>query len=115
MRFGCCVQTVEQVQILAEAGYDFCELPAQAVRPFEDDQAARPVLRALEAAPLRAESFNVLVPPELPLVGPQADRRALQTYLRRAFPRMAQLGAAVAVFGSGAARRLPGGMPRGRG
>lgn len=112
MRFGCCVGQPEQIDVLARAGYDFCELPAHAVLPFEPDAAAAPTLRVLEAAPLRPEAFNVLVPARLPLVGPDADRAALQAYLERAFARMAHLGAVVVVLGSGAARRIPEGMPR---
>jgi sugar phosphate isomerase/epimerase len=104
MRFGCCVQP-DQIALLAQAGYDFCELPARAVLPFEDDTAALPALRAIAAAPLRPEAFNVLVPPELPLVGPRADVGALRSYVRRAFQRMAQLGGAVVVVGSGGARQ----------
>jgi len=111
MRFGCCVAP-DQIDILARAGFDFCELPAAAVRPLESDAAALPALRALAAAPLRPEAFNVLVPATLPLVGPQADHAALRAYLRRAFGRMAQLGGAVVVLGSGGARRIPEGMPR---
>jgi sugar phosphate isomerase/epimerase len=111
MRFGCCVGP-DRIDVLARAGYDFCELPASAVRPFDDDAAAQPALRQIAAAPLRPEAFNVLVPAQLPLVGPGADLAALRTYLRRAFGRMAQLGAEVAVLGSGAARRIPDGMPR---
>jgi sugar phosphate isomerase/epimerase len=111
MRFGCCI-TPDQIDLVARAGYDFCELPARAVQPFDDDAAALPALRALAAAPLRPEAFNVLIPPELPLLGPRADFAALRTYLRRAFGRMAQLGAAVVVLGSGGARRIPDGMPR---
>jgi sugar phosphate isomerase/epimerase len=111
MRFGCCVAP-DQIDLLAQAGYDFCELPAAAVKPFEDDSAALPALRALAAGPLRPEAFNVLVPASLPMVGPQLDRDALRSYLRRAFVRMAQLGGAVVVLGSGGARRIPEGMPR---
>ncbi|HJZ47275.1 MAG TPA: TIM barrel protein [Roseiflexaceae bacterium] len=111
MRFGCCVD-VDQVSILAQAGYDFCELPARAVRPLDDEPAALPALRALAALPLRPESFNVLIPPDLRLVGPHVDRDALQIYLRRAFTRMAQLGGQIAVLGSGGARRIPDTMPR---
>jgi len=110
MRFGCCVLP-NQIDTLARAGYDFCELPARSVLPFEDDAAALPALREIAAAPLCPEAFNVLIPAELPLLGPRADRAALQTYLRRAFGRMAQLGGVVAVLGSGAARRIPDGMP----
>jgi sugar phosphate isomerase/epimerase len=111
MRFGCCVE-VDQVAILAQSGYDFCELPARTVRPLDDDTAALPALRAIAALPLRPESFNMLIPIELPLLGPRADRAALQGYLGRAFTRMAQLGGRVAVLGSGGARRIPEGMPR---
>ena len=111
MRFGCCVAP-DQIALLARAGYDFCELPAAAVQPFEEDAAALPALRALAAAPLRPEAFNILVPAQLPMVGPHVDRDALRFYLRRTFGRMVQLGGAVVVLGSGGARRIPEDMPR---
>jgi sugar phosphate isomerase/epimerase len=111
MRFGCCV-TPDQIGIVADAGFDFCELPARSLMPFDDDGAALPALRAIGAAPLPVESFNVLVPPQLRMVGPSADREALQTYFQRAFGRMRSLGGAVAVLGSGGARNLPEDMPR---
>lgn len=111
MRFGCCVAP-EAIEVIADTGFDFCELPARAVLPMEDDTAAQSTLRTLAAAPLRAEAFNVLVPAQLPLVGPDVDRARLQTYLRRAFERMVFLGGAVVVLGSGGARRIPDGMPR---
>jgi sugar phosphate isomerase/epimerase len=111
MRFGCCV-TPEQIDIVARAGFDFCELPAAAVLPLEDDAAALPALRAIERAPIRPEAFNILVPPHLRMVGPEADMAQLRAYLRRAFTRMAALGASAVVLGSGGARRLPDDMPR---
>jgi D-psicose/D-tagatose/L-ribulose 3-epimerase len=111
MRFGCCVGP-ENIGVVADAGFDFCELPARAVMPLEDEAAALPALRALAAAPIPAEAFNVLVPAQLPLVGPGMDREALRAYLRRAFERMVQLGGAAVVLGSGAARRIPDDMPR---
>lgn len=113
MRFGCCVDP-DRIDILAQAGYDFCELPARAVRPFDDDAAALPTLRAIDDAPLRPESFNSLIPPELPMVGPRADQGELRAYLRRTFGRMAQLGGKIAVLGSGGARRIPDDLPRAR-
>jgi len=111
MRFGVCVAP-EAIAVAARAGFDFCELPARAVQPLEDDRAALPALRAIAAAPIRPEAFNVLIPATIPLVGPQADLAVLRGYLRAAFQRMAWLGAAVVVLGSGAARRIPDGMPR---
>lgn len=112
MRYGCCVNAVAQIHSVAEAGFDFCELPARMVQPFDDDMTALPALRAIDAAPLRPEAFNVLVPPQLPMAGPQADLESLRAYLRPAFARMARLGAAVVVLGSGGARRIPDDVPR---
>src|SRR5687767_11464764 len=112
MRFGVCVKSVDEIQILADAGFDFCELPAASVLPFEDDDTAEPALRAFEAAPLRAEAFNILVPAKLPLTGPDVDLDAVRTYLQRAFARMVRLGGSAVVLGSGAARRIPDGWPR---
>ena len=114
MRYGCCVSSVEDIHSVAEAGFDFCELPARMVQPFDDDATAGPALRAIAAAPLRPEALTVLVPAQVPMVGPQADLDQLRAYLRRAFARMAELGAAVVVLGSGAARRIPDEMPRDR-
>ncbi len=111
MRFGVCVAP-EAIALVADAGFDFCELPARAVQPFDDDRTALPALRAIAAAPIRPEAFNVLIPATIPLAGPQADLVALRSYLRAAFQRMAWLGAAVAVLGSGAARRIPADVPR---
>lgn len=113
MRFGVCT-TPEQIATIAAAGFDFCELPARAVMPFDDDATALPALHDIAAAPIRPESFNVLVPGDIPLCGPHADLEALRSYLRRAFSRMASLGAVIAVLGSGAARRIPDGWPRDR-
>jgi len=111
MRFGVCVSTVEEIATIAQAGFDFCELPARAVQPFADEAAALPAMRAWAAAALPAEAFNLLVPGELPLCGPRADHAALRDYAQRAFSRMAQLGGQVAVLGSGAARHIPDGFP----
>jgi D-psicose/D-tagatose/L-ribulose 3-epimerase len=110
MRYGCCVDT-DQIAAVAAAGFDFCELPARAVKPFEDDTAALPALRAISAMPIQPESFNVLIPGELKLCGPNVDLIALRTYLQRAFSRMVSLGGAVAVLGSGAARHIPAAWP----
>jgi sugar phosphate isomerase/epimerase len=115
MRFGCCVGTLGQIDILARAGFDFCELPAAMVQPFDDDAKALPGLRAIASALLKPESFNVLVPAVLPLAGPKMDLAALRTYLRRAFGRMVRLGAPVVVLGSGGARRIPDCTPREQG
>jgi sugar phosphate isomerase/epimerase len=111
MRYGCCVSP-EWIGVVAEVGFDFCELPARAVLPMASDGEALPALRAIAEARLRPESFNSLIPGEIPLCGPHADSEQLRGYFTRAFGRMASLGAEVAVLGSGAARKIPDGWPR---
>lgn len=113
MRFGVCVASLEEASIVARAGFDFCELPARLVQPFAGDATATPALRGLASMPIPVEAFNVLVPGELRLCGPHADHGALHTYAKQAFRRMAQLGARIAVLGSGAARQIPEDFGRG--
>jgi D-psicose/D-tagatose/L-ribulose 3-epimerase len=111
MRYGCCVD-IDQIPAVVAAGFDFCELPARAVLPFEADSAALPALRAISAHPIQPESFNLLIPGEIRLCGPAVDLSLVRSYLRRAFGRMVSLGGAIAVLGSGAARRIPEEWPR---
>lgn len=114
MRYGCCANP-DGIAAVAAAGFDYCELPARALLPREDDRAALASLNVLSRAPIALEAYNQLIPADLPIVGPQADHHALRDYLQRAFGRMAQLGGRVAVLGSGAARAIPDGWERAKG
>ena len=98
--------------MIAQAGFDYCELTAQTVLPFEDDQAALSALRALDAAALRPEAFNVLVPPQLPLVGPVRRPRCPTSLSTASLWPDGHAGRRRVVLGSGGARRIPEGMPR---
>ena len=114
MRYGCCANP-DSIAAVAAAGFDFCELPARALLPREDDHAVLASLNMLSRSPIALEAYNQLIPADLPIVGPQADHIALRDYLQRAFGRMAQLGGRVAVLGSGAARAIPAGWERDKG
>ena len=59
---------------------------------------------------LTPEAFNVFVPAHHPVVGPARDLDGLRTYVTTAMARMAELGAALVVFGSGPARGTPPGF-----
>lgn len=61
----------------------------------------------LPGSGLSCEAFNLLLPAGMTILGPQANLAALEAYAHKAFSRAAKLGAKVAVFGSGGARRLP--------
>lgn len=114
MRYGCCANP-DRIGAVAVAGFDFCELPARALVPREDDLAALPTLNALSQSPIPLEAYNQLIPADLPITGPHADHHELREYLQRAFGRMAQMGGRVAVLGSGGARAIPEGWDRSKG
>lgn len=119
MRFGCCGSLVasgpdrtgvEIVERLAEYGYDYIELPLADM--MELDGGAFGALRArVEATSLRCETCNNFFPARVRLTGPEADLDAARGYCARALDRAAELGAAVVVFGSAGAKRVPDGFP----
>ena len=110
MRFGICTGP-ENRDALAEAGYDYIELAvAGALRPEQPEEEVMPPLRAAFASFLvKPEAYNVLLPGDLKVVGPEADAARQERYLEATFARAASLGGQVAVFGSGAARGIPAG------
>jgi len=112
MRFGICTGP-ENRDALAEAGYDYIELAvAGALRPEEPEGDVMPPLRAAFALPgVKPEAYNVLLPGDLKVVGPETDAARQERYLESAFARAASLGGKVVVFGSGAARGIPAGWP----
>lgn len=112
MRFGICTGP-ENRGALAGSGYDYIELTvAGALQPEKPDGDVMPSLRAaFGGAALKPEAYNVLLPGDLKVVGPETDAARQERYLESAFARAASLGGSVAVFGSGGARRIPPGWP----
>ncbi len=112
MRFGICTGP-ENRDALAGAGCDYIELAVSSVlQPEKADEDVMPPLRAAFAdSALKPEAYNVLLPGDLKVVGPETDAARQERYLEAAFARAASLGGLVAVFGSGGARRIPPGWP----
>ncbi len=108
MRFGICTGP-ENRDALARAGYDYIELGiTSALQPEKPDEEVMPRLRAaFDLSALKPEAYNVLLPGDLKVVGPDTDAARQERYLEAAFARAAALGGEVAVFGSGGARRIP--------
>jgi sugar phosphate isomerase/epimerase len=52
----------------------------------------------------------MMLPGDLKVVGPEVDTARLKAHLSGVFPRLAILGGAVVVFGSGGARKVPEGF-----
>jgi D-psicose/D-tagatose/L-ribulose 3-epimerase len=117
MRFGICTGP-ENAGIVARSGYDYIELGISGtLLPEKPESEVLPnILRALDQAGIQSEAANGLLPGDLKIVGPDeiVDLKRQFAFLDSAFKRAAKVGVQVAVFGSGAARRVPDGFPQSR-
>lgn len=113
MRFGICASLAD-LEVVTAAGYDYIEPPVTALLQPEQPEAdiMPPLLTRLAASRLKPESFNLLLPGDLKVVGPEIDPERQTAYLDTAFRRAKMLGGEIAVFGSGGARRLRDGWPQ---
>ena len=110
MRFGICAAP-SRLEEAAAAGYDYLE-PAvtgmlEPERPEMDIMP--PLVARFAASPLKPETFNLLLPGDMKIIGSETDITRQERYLDAAFRRAGMLGAEIAVFGSGGARRIPEG------
>ncbi len=111
MRFGVCAG-IEQAEAIAEAGYDYIELPAaSSLIPDEDDSLWAEKRRLIEQMPLRPETFNLFLR-GVHVTGPEVDGAQNRSYVAACLSRAAQIGGQVVVFGSSGARNIPEGFPR---
>src|SRR2546423_9877402 len=111
MDLGCCVG-VDQLPALEAAG-DYCELSVARTVMAGDDEFAR--LRDLLAGSrLQPRAYNVFLPGDLKVVGPEVDRERIGHYVRAACERVGRLGGRIIVFGSGGAPSVPVGAPLGQ-
>ena len=111
MRFGICTGP-EHIAEAAALGYDYVELSLSGIMAL-DEEAFQNVKQELTNAGIRAEAFNVFFPGTLKLIEGTPDEE-IRAYLKEAMRRAGELGGRVAVFGSGAARRVPEGIPYGK-
>lgn len=112
MRFGVCAP-LQALDALIAAGFDYFEPPVTGLLQPEQPEAEilPPLLAALRQTKLTPETFNLLLPGDLKVVGPGTDNVRQVLYLDAAFGRAAKLGGKLVVFGSGGARRIPDGWP----
>ena len=95
-----------------EQAYDYVEWGiASHLKPEQPEEAIMPPLRAaLADSRLLPETFNLLLPGDLKVVGPETDPARQERYLETAFRRAQAVGGRLAVFGSGGARGIPSGF-----
>lgn len=109
MRLGCCIDSSFLPDILP-SGYDFAELQCKTTMPESSADVWRENRDKLLGYGVPIEAFNVLLPRDMAVVGPNVEIEPMQAYLERVFERMADLGGKHVSFGSGGARTVPDGF-----
>ncbi len=125
MRFGCCgcmvvgrrpeqeQKVITGIEVLPEMesiGFDYIELSLSDIMKLDEAGFSR-LEQRLQDSSLKCEACHNFIPSNIRLTGPDADLTAACEYVGKAFPRAAQLGAKVVVFGSSGARNIPPGYP----
>ena len=111
MQFGCCAKIDMAAEVHA-AGFDYLEAGVTSLIPNEDDAAFAPILAQYQASPVPVRAFNLFLPRDLKIVGPDVDEARMKQYVGRALSRIQEIGAKTAVIGSGGSRNIPDGFPR---
>ena len=109
MKLGVCT-SVENIEKAAAFGYDYIEIGVGSVAQLSDEDFQEVKKKAAEA-PIGILAANVMLPGPFHVTGGDADHQEIETFLKKAFPRLAAIGIKNVVFGSGGARRVPEGFP----
>lgn len=110
MRFGICAgDKVENISIVANAGFDYVESNFQFISNGEKERLDA-YYNELKKYNIKCEAANCFLPGSLHATGPDVDKNALSEYVKRGMDNGARLGLKIAVFGSGGARRVPEGF-----
>ena len=118
MRVGYCLNMVatqpdrtgiEQIEIIAKAGYDYVELPLAQMSELDNRQFAAVVDRVKHSG-LRCEACNNFLPATLRITGEAADHSTALDYGKRIGERLEMLGTELVVMGSSGAKNLPEGF-----
>lgn len=112
MKFGCCA-SIDNAEAVYRAGFDYLEAGVTSLIPDEDDTTFAPVLEKYQASPIPVAAFNLFLPRDLKIVGPEIDMARMEQYVQRAVARIQAVGATIAVIGSGGSRNVPEGFSRG--
>lgn len=111
MQFGCCAP-MDQASAVQAAGFDYLEAGVTSLIPDQDDAAFASVLAQYRSVHIPVQSFNLFLPRDLKIVGTEVDMARIERYVKRAIDRIEQIGATMAVIGSGGSRNVPDGFSR---
>ena len=106
MRFGICTG-LDNVNRLAEVGYDYIELGVQsALMPEASETDFQKIRERVAEAPLKPETYAGFIPGDLRVVGDSVDSSRLSRYVETACRRASEIGGEVIVYGSSKSRNL---------
>lgn len=115
MRFGICTG-LENVNKLAEVGYDYIELGVQnALIPEADEIEFQEIRDRVAEAPLKPEAYAGFIPRTLRVVGDNVDFQRLSHYVETACRRSSEIGGEIIVYGSSGSRNIEDGYSEERG
>ena len=107
--FGACRDSVADVTVMRDLGYDFWEWSAGAAfNPDKDDSWWQTQKEEIAKRPLPLRSCNGFIPGRFRLTGPAADPAPALDYAEKVLRRADEIGVETVVFGSGGARNVPG-------
>src|SRR5438067_7200519 len=112
MQLGFCSDPATIAGLPVRPACDFIEgLVTKFLTPEAPDAKFAPRAAALRAGGFPMPASNVLLPPDLKVVGPAVDHARLDRYAANAFRRAQEIGMTIVVFGSAGARMIPDGFP----
>jgi sugar phosphate isomerase/epimerase len=108
------VDNFENDSILVDAGYDcLIESIGKCISPRAvSDENFESNLYKLNQLKTNLFAFNIFMPGDLKLVGPNVNEKAILEYVDIILQRVAKTQARMIVWGSGGARRLPDGFDK---
>jgi sugar phosphate isomerase/epimerase len=106
-------RSIEDAGLLKEAGCDYLEGELTALK-LEDEQKYRQILPLFLESSLPVRAFNMFLPGDVKIVGPDVDEARVFRYAAKAAEALHRIGAGIAVLGSGKSRTIPDGWERGR-
>ncbi|MBX6770356.1 MAG: sugar phosphate isomerase/epimerase [Chloroflexi bacterium] len=111
VRFGLCASDLKVIEQAHDWGYDYVEIGARVLVPFEDARAFAPIKARLRASGMPIEALAGFIPGSVPIVGPSVDPARVRRYLETTIERAAEVGVQVINWGSAESKRVPPGWP----
>lgn len=108
------VTNFENAALLKGSGYDFIvESVARTISPRSvTEEQFEKNLTAFQKLPIPIYAFNIFLPGDLKVVGPDVSEEKITSYTEEVFRRCARANVHLIVWGSSGSRKLPDGFSR---